>query len=647
MITKIRLGIHINVVSAAVSAAIFVAATTAMAVEIPAVYSNITETNGRLYLLDKAAGKTYPARPLRSKYTLEQLGGNPEGTNTGIAFDFGKMYGALYYELMNSTNDTRPLSYDESIEVELEDGKADIDLVQELSASSPCMAKTGRGTLAYRLEDDFGRILYDGRVSFTGTGPFRVNVTFIEGPFVNRVNPEGAVISFDTNVPATARVEIDGKTFSSGKRAAHHEIVVSGLKAQRRYPYTVTADATGTGQNSVTHAFHTAPKPGARNPFSFAYTSDSRSNGRDGEESMQGVNVYMMKKVMAVAQAKGAAFVQFSGDMINGYLDSPAETRVQYRSWKRAIERVACCTPVYTAMGNHESVKITFNNNSGWGFGIDRFPFASDSAEAVFAGEFVNPENGPASEDGSRYDPDPQKTDFPSYLENVYYYTYDNIAVIVLNSDYFYAPALTYQYFGKPGAILSGGNLHGYLMDNQLAWLKKTLDRLNADDNIDFIFTTQHSPVFPNSRHLGDDMWYYGNNKARPVVAGAPVEKGIIERRDEYLRMLLDSPKAVAILTGDEHNYARFLLAPGVTIHPPGYDKKKLEVKRTLWQINNGGAGAPPYGQWITPWSNAVRKFSAGYAVTIFHVRGKNLRMEVVNPDTLTLIEEVILSAAD
>jgi hypothetical protein len=49
---------------------------------------------------------------------------------------------------------------------------------------------------------------------------------------------------------------------------------------------------------------------------------------------------------------------------------------------------------------------------------------------------FVNPENGPVSEDGSIYDPNPEQVDFPSYSETVFYYTYDNTAMIVLNSDY-------------------------------------------------------------------------------------------------------------------------------------------------------------------------------------------------------------------
>ena len=56
--------------------------------------------------------------------------------------------------------------------------------------------------------------------------------------------------------------------------------------------------------------------------------------------------------------------------------------------------------------------------------------------------------------------PNKQTNDFPSYEENVYSYTYGNMAMIVLNSNYWYSPALSKD-------TSTSGNLHGYIMDNQ------------------------------------------------------------------------------------------------------------------------------------------------------------------------------------
>jgi len=102
-----------------------------------------------------------------------------------------------------------------------------------------------------------------------------------------------------------------------------------------------------------------------------------------------------------------------------------------------------------------------------------------------------------------------------------------------------------------------GGNLWGYIMDNQPAWLKTTLTTLQADPNIDHVFVTHHTPVFQNSGHVNhyNSMWMKGENRT-PVIEGTPplrfIEegKGSIDRRDEILRTLLAHPKVKTILVG-------------------------------------------------------------------------------------------------
>jgi hypothetical protein len=139
-------------------------------------------------------------------------------------------------------------------------------------------------------------------------------------------------------------------------------------------------------------------------------------------------------------------------------------------------------------------------------------------------------------------------------------------------------------------------------------------------------------------------MWYSGNNEVRPWVAGKPVEQGIIERRDEILDLLINhSTKAVAALTGDEHNYNVLTLTSEVSLYPDGWTGERLEVSRPFWLINNGAAGAPYYGKEDTPWMHDVRIFSTQNAVVFFHVNAGKLRVEVVNPDTLELIDEFVL----
>jgi 3',5'-cyclic AMP phosphodiesterase CpdA len=323
--------------------------------------------------------------------------------------------------------------------------------------------------------------------------------------------------------------------------------------------------------------------------------------------------------------------------MINGYSSSIGETNLQYANWKRSVEPFWHYIPFNIGMGNHEAVVNIFDDGTKYGVQVDKWPFETSSAEKIFANNFVNPVNGPISEDDSGYDPKPNQQDFPSYNENVFYYTYDNIAMIVLNSNYWYAPT-------SKSIRETGGNPHGYIMDNQLKWLEETLGDVERNPDIDHVFVTIHTPAFPNGGHAGDDMWYDGSNSTRPTIAGQPVKKGIIQRRDEFLDLLINkNAKVVALLCGDEHNYSRMRLTRKTDIYPENYSWKKIKISRSFWQITNGSAGAPYYGQQQLPWSGSVEIFSTQYALMLFYVEGNKITLKVINPDTLEDIEEIIL----
>ncbi len=605
---------------------------------VPKVYSNINIENGKVYL--EYEGQKVFSDEQSPKYTLEKLIGNPVGTETGIEFNFDlDLNGKLYYGFIpyGDTDYPHPVYF--RAPVNIRDGKAFFS-IKSMAGTYDMVGweRQEQGTLGYRVVDQAGQILYDGIVSFKGKGPFEVIPTIIEGPFVNLLTSDGATFSFTTNLPVQASLTVGGKTFSDSAPVKNHEITVSGLAAATTYPYTVRY-----GKLELNFSFQTAPKPGSSKAFTFSYASDSRAGQGGGERNVWGSNNYIMKKILALGRLKNAAFMQFTGDLINGYLVNPANMHLQYANWKRAIQPFAHYSPVIAAMGNHEALMRKFmykspNGRDSISFQINRFPFETESAEAIFAENFVNPRNGPGSEDGASYDPDPNSPDFPSYDENVFYYTYGNVAVIVMNSDYLYAPTTRRIPY-------TGGGVHGYIMDQQLKWLEQTVALLEKDKNIDHIFTTQHTPCFPNGGHVGDDMWYGGDNTPRPWIAGKPLDKGIIERRDQILDILVNkSTKVRAILTGDEHNYNRLRLTPETIIYPENYDNPRIRLSRTIYQVNNGAAGAPYYAQEITPWSPFVAGFTTQNALVFFHVKKKRIEVEVVNPDTLEEVDRFRLN---
>ena len=601
---------------------------------VPAVYSHITVSREGGLVFQPPGGERFVERTPPPGWTLEQLRGTPRGTEAGIAFDFGRpdFSGSLVVGLV-PYHDTRHPQPVFRMTVPVKEGKAQIDVKGGLDGIYDMVGwqKAGTGVIGYRLIASNGTMLYDGRVRFRGTGPFEVVTTIVEGPFVANVTPTSAVVWFELNRPDDCSVTVGTRTSPCAAGQVRQEVVVDRLAPGRDHRYRVRY-----GPYEETYGFRTPPREGARRPFTFAYASDSRAGQGGGDRNFSGPNAYILRRLMSVAVSRQASFMQFTGDLVSGYVTSPEALRVELANWKRAVEPWAHWLPFYAGVGNHEAILHDLVSEDGERVRIPRFPFETDSTEAVFAREVVNPLNGPSSEDGSAWDPDPGRTDFPTYRENVYWFVHDNVAMVVLNSDYWYAPSLR-------ATPQTGGNLHAYLMDNQMAWLAETLAALERNPAVDHVFLTAHTPVFPNGGHVGDDMWYGGSNDPRPWVAGKPVAKGIIERRDDLLRLIQRHRKVLAVLTGDEHNYNRLRLGPGVETYPPGWDKPRVTLSRPFYQVNNGAAGAPYYAQEQTPWSAHVRGFSTQHALCLFHVAGPRVRLEVVNPDTLELLDRAVL----
>ena len=371
--------------------------------EIPAAYSKIYyDKEGNLVLNVK--NSTFYAFTDDPLYSLQQVYGNPVGTDEGLIFDFGELKGNLIYGLIPYGKAPHPLPVFRFTK-DIIDGKAEINIPYDFRYPYDFVGwkETGFLTLGYRLQDEDGMIIYDGEVSLSGTGPFEVVPALAEGPFINGLTDSGVVVWCRTTLPVKAQLEVNGKLMSEKKALLNHEWSVEGLEPATEYSYKVKYG----GQEQEYH-FRTAPKEGSREPFVFAYTSDSRHATGGGERMIYGANAYIMKKMTALAYAEGAAFLQFTGDMINGYLTNNEEIQLQYTNWKKAVEPFWHYMPINTGMGNHEALGYVFYDSTGrMRAFIDGFPYDTFSAEAAYAEAFVNPVSELVSEDGSDYDPDP------------------------------------------------------------------------------------------------------------------------------------------------------------------------------------------------------------------------------------------------
>jgi hypothetical protein len=586
----------------------------------------------------EVAGVKYPVKAVKEPWTEENTRIHLTGTEMGfdIKMEDDSFGGRLFYGFIPYHDYRYPQTVFFKEDVDIENGRGHIP-VHVLKGKYDMVGwrENGGGIIGFRLQDKKGEIVRDGRFHFSGPDPLRIEPTIIEGPLVHCLGPDSVIISIELDRPAKVLLSINDTDYSGDGRE-RFEFLVRDLKPDQSYPYKVILERL-----ELSFELRTAPPTGSRAPFTFAYASDSRHARGGGERKVHGANAYIMKKIAALALNEGSRFIQFTGDLVDGYQESTGNMNLQYHNWIQAVEPFWHYVPFNIGMGNHEAVIFRFDYPEyEYGLSVDMFPYDENSTEKMFADRMVNPRNGPDSEDGADYDPDPDKVDFPSYSENVYTYNYGNMAMVVINTDYWYAPSLKSAFKLNLPAQHDGG-LHGYIMDEQLRWIEEELDRLERDPNIDHVFVTGHTPVFPNGGHVKDDMWYNGNNDARPHVSGKPLEKGIVERRDELLNICVNkSSKVRAFLTGDEHNYCRTRISPDMEMYPEAWELPKLELSRTVWQINNGAAGAPYYAQESAPWSSHTFSFSTQNALVFFDVEGEMILVRVINPDTLELIDQ-------
>jgi hypothetical protein len=160
-------------------------------------------------------------------------------------------------------------------------------------------------------------------------------------------------------------------------------------------------------------------------------------------------------------------------------------------------------------------------------------------------------------------------------------------------------------------------------MEDQLSWIQSELSEAENDPLILHILLYAQEPVFPCGGHVTDAMWYNGDNRVRAAVFEEgrviPEPKGIVEVRNDFLRMVHGSRKVAAVLCSDEHAYHRVLIDNQVPIGDPLDDDANGDsiiawatdepaspvddLAFPVWYVTCGGGGAPYYAEQPSPWN--------------------------------------------
>ena len=510
-----------------------------------------------------------------------------------------------------------------------------LDKLKKAKVDIAGLAEKGGGVIAYRIEiynpEAAASRFYQRRFEFYNG---KLVPTIVEGPFVDVVTETGAIISWETDKPVTGTVKVTSQAGdvtqdfqSGGASATHFEIALTDLMPGVTYNYQVEiSDGTDT-TSSRQYYFHTPPENLTQ--FSFAVLGDSREGEAGGDYDFNGVNATVLRPLVTEVFKSGAEFMVNTGDLINGYTTSQLDFEMQLESYKDVVEEVGHYLPMYEMMGNHEilvDMYLLESPEDEPGMNMSYFPLfmfdkeGAESSEVIFGQEFVNPVNGPEVDNTAIGAPDGKSK--PPYKESVYHVDYGNCRLVMMNSNY-WVSALPEKY---------GGNLEGYILDDQLAWLLDLFRQTKADDSIDHLFIFAQEPLFPVGWQSNTGMWYNGGD---PEQNGGWDRSYISERRDVIWNAFISTGKAVAGNFGDEHNFSRTLITN---------DRNGDPYPKPVWQLITGGAGAPFAAvEPGMPWSDGLKKHSAQMHFALYKVDGKQVFLEVYNLDGM-LIDSVELT---
>lgn len=443
------------------------------------------------------------------------------------------------------------------------------------------------GVVVYRLEirnpHAASAHYYDNRFRFKGN---QRTACISEGPFIDLVKTHSAVFSWETDNPAISAMTVDGKRYiAESTPSTQHQIQVTGLRGTEHHYHIEITDDTISYQ-TPSRTFST---PDNNNHVLFAVMSDSRAAAGGGASDYNAVNIDALSTLLNHAYFRGSEFVLFGGDLIGGFCSDPEDYRSQMKSWKQITAQTGSMIPIYEGMGNHDVTIDIYRNEQGYWYYLDKK--GKENSQALFAEAFVNPEDA--------Y-PAPEHPEAPSYRENVYFFDRENVRIISVNTNYWYS--------SRPEE--TGGNLIGYIMDKQLAWVDSIVADADKNASIDHIFLFAHSPAFPTGGHVSSGMWWSGGDSLKNRYSnGLPLDRSyVVKRRNEFWHAIASSPKTRAMFFGDEHNYSRLLVDKDLPANPDGSPEY---FKYPVYQIITGGAGAPFYAKDPeTPWHNKVDTFS-------------------------------------
>ena len=447
-------------------------------------------------------------------------------------------------------------------------------------------------TIRFRIEsitsnDQAPRVLrtreYRFRVLERESGDYYFGLMFSSGPVVEKILGEKATISWETNQPCSAEIQMRRKNSSktniikAGEDQRVFSITLDQLGRGLTYHYRIKCRAAESGDQLASHEYRFRSEPESGDSFKFAVMGDSRGNSEAlwRDYSINGVNTDLLYRFMKSAYSHNVDFMIFTGDMIKGYTTDAGSIYLRYRTWVDAVAPFRSSIPVYPVMGDHDAFSPP---------PAEKQDSDTPSSHELWRRLFHLPENGPSADDND-----------PTYKENVYSFNFAGCHFCALNSAYY-----------KDGDNEQSPRFSTTIDAKQRDWLQLDMEE---NKSARFHFVTFHEPLYPVSAGFGRSV------DRHPKVRNT-------------LALILENYRVDALFTGRENNYSVVQVDSGIN----------QRVKNPFLQINSGGAGPSlnDVNRKI-PWISGLKSFSDNHHWILVEVRKKQCEFTVFDVNGIVI----------
>lgn len=517
----------------------------------------------------------YPAL-YQPKYTLRDLAYITTRRNDSIFINFGgkSMKGKI--ELFF----TGKLHHDPVLKTKVNNGVAVIPVkdIQEIVYG----LDTDVFTLSFLLYDPKNTLITAGKQAFFTEPRLQPTNTITYGPEVITRTDRTIELGYVTSEACSTIVWHNGISNTVEPKTQNHRISIDRFRADSTALIEIEVDGRR-------FPFSFPPYKSEKEPVNILFTAHT------GADRKKGSDQDYFRKIGDYAYKSEVDLVIFGGNFSGGPFEDQGEADADYRLHRFFRDEAGYRKPVYTMLGKKEFVKSSFiTEDKRRVYGVNKSPVYTASSEAVFSRVFDAPTvRLPGEQNLKRFFN--RNEPHAEYQSTAFAFRQQHVGVVVLNTEY--ARTSNWRF-----SRAAGGSISGYLLENQISWLKRQLEAFEKNNAISNVVIFMHSPLYPTGEYISESFWYGGKFRAAPKGKNDKDLPGVIAVRDELMETFSANEKVTAIVSAEPGLNGILNVSADSSPYPAGFNDKRIILREDILLMNFGGRGQNLSIN--VPWSN-------------------------------------------